>query len=157
MKPNQEKKTLLKRLLPSGQPKLKVAFVHENAAGTSEWTYSHELGRFHLEQTFPSEVNTICYENGTKENAELLIERAIDFGCNLIFTTSPVFAQASVKAAIANPQIRILNCSLNTSHRYIRTYYPRMHEAKFLMGGIAGAMTEDGGLAYVADGYDCTE
>ncbi len=154
MKPNQEKKPLLKCLLPSGQPKLKAAFIYENTVGTSEWTYAHELGRFHLEQTFPNEVSTIFYENGTKENAESLIEKAIASDCNLIFTTAPEFAKASVKAAIANPQIRILNCSLNTSHRYIRTYYPRMHEAKFLMGAIAGAMAEDGRLAYVADSFD---
>ncbi|MCC8017023.1 MAG: BMP family ABC transporter substrate-binding protein, partial [Lachnospiraceae bacterium] len=66
-------------------------------------------------------------------------------------TTTPVFAAASVKAAIANPEVRILNCSLNTSHRYIRTYYARMHEAKFLMGAIAGAMAENNRLAYIAD------
>lgn len=72
-------------------------------------------------------------------------------GCNLIFTTTPIFAQASVKAAIAHTQVRILNCSLNTSHRYIRTYYARMHEAKFLMGAIAGAMAENDKLAYIAD------
>ncbi len=72
-------------------------------------------------------------------------------GCNIIFTTTPSFVQASVKAAIANPAIRILNCSLNTSHRYIRTYYARMHEAKFLMGAIAGAMAENDRLAYIGD------
>lgn len=82
---------------------------------------------------------------------EELINDAIDKGCNLIFTTSPPFVQASVKAAIANPRIRILNCSLNTSHRYIRTYYSRMHEAKFLMGAIAGAMADNNRMTYIAD------
>lgn len=93
----------------------------------------------------------MCYENGTEENVGSLIEKAIDSGCKLIFTTTPPFVQASVKAAIANPEVRILNCSLNTSHRYIRTYYSRMHEAKFLMGAIAGAMAENSRLTYIAD------
>ena len=82
---------------------------------------------------------------------EDVLEEAVEEGCNLIFTTTPAFAQASVKAAIAHPKIRILNCSLNTSHRYIRTYYSRMHEAKFLMGAIAGAMARNDKLAYIAD------
>ena len=82
----------------------------------------------------------MCYENIVPELAEKAIADAIAKGCNMIFTTTPAFVQASVQAAIANPDIRILNCSLNTSHRYIRTYYARMHEAKFLMGAIAGAM-----------------
>lgn len=151
MKPSQEKKPLLSRLLPASSHKLKVAFIYEKTPGTSAWTYAHELGRNYLEQTFPDEIHSVTYENGTQENAESLIEKAIEEGCNLIFTTTPSFVQASVKAAITNPEVRILNCSLNTSHRYIRTYYSRMHEAKFLMGAIAGAMADNNRLAYVAD------
>lgn len=151
MKPSQEKKPLLSMLLPISAPKLKIAFIYEKTAGTSAWTYAHELGRQYLEQTFPDEVSTLFYENGTLENIDSLIDAAIAEGCNLIFTTTPPFAQASVKAAIANPNVRILNCSLNTSHRYIRTYYSRMHEAKFLMGAIAGAMADDNKVTYIAD------
>lgn len=151
MNPSQEKKPLLSKLLPKSAPNLKAAFIYEKTPGNSAWTYAHELGRLYLEQTFPDELSTICYENGTQENVDSLIEAAIADGCNLIFTTTPAFVQASVKAAIANPEIRILNCSLNTAHRYIRTYYSRMHEAKFLMGAIAGAMAANDRLTYIAD------
>lgn len=152
MAPNQKKKkNPLSSILFSGSRKLKIAFINEKKLETSGWTYAHELGRLYLEQTFPEEVHTICYENATQENVEELIADAINAGCNIIFTTTPAFVQASVKAAIANPEVRILNCSLNTSHRYIRTYYSRMHEAKFLMGAIAGAMTENNRMTYIAD------
>ena len=151
MEPNEEKKPLLSILLPLSMPKLKIAFIYEKTPGTSAWAYAHELGRLHLEQAFSDEVQTVSYENATLENIEALLAEAIDSGCNLIFTTTPSFVQASVKAAIANPEIRILNCSLNISHRYIRTYYSRMHEAKFLMGAIAGAMAENNLLTYIAD------
>lgn len=153
MDPNTEKKPLLSRLIPLalGEPKLNIAFIYEKTPRSSAWTYAHELGRMHLEQTFPDEVVTRSYENITADTVENCIYKAIYEGCNIIFTTTPTFAQASVKAAIANPDVRILNCSLNTSHRYIRTYYTRMHEAKFLMGAIAGAMAENDRLSYVAD------
>ena len=151
MDPNKEKKPLLNRLLPISSPKLKIAFLYAKTPGTSAWSYTHELGRMHLEQTFPEEVTTVCYENLTREIVDKAIEDAIRKGCNLIFTTAPEFVQASVQAAIAHPDIRILNCSLNTSHRYIRTYYSRMYEAKFLMGAVAGAMAENGQIAYIAD------
>lgn len=151
MDPNKEKKSLLNLLLPFGMSRLKVAFIYEKTPGSSAWTYAHELGRLHLEQTFPEEVNTVYYENVTLDNVEERIDEAIADGCNIIFTTTPSFVQASVKAAIANPDVRILNCSVNTSHRYIRTYYARMHEAKFLMGAIAGAMADHNRLAYIAD------
>lgn len=151
MDPSTEKKTLLGRILPTGPSKLKIAFIYEKTAASSAWTYSHELGRLHLEQTFPDEISTIYYDSVTKETIEEYLEKAIGEGCNLIFTTTPTFAPASVKAAIAHPNVRILNCSLNTSHRYIRTYYTRMHEAKFLMGAIAGALAENNRLTYIAD------
>ncbi|MGN1166201.1 MAG: BMP family ABC transporter substrate-binding protein [Lachnospiraceae bacterium] len=151
MDPTTKEKPLSFKLRLTGAPKLKAAFVYEKTPMTSAWAYAHELGRLHLEQRFPEEIVTACYENVTLDTIEDTLEEAISQGCNLIFTTTPVFAQASVKAAIAHPDIRILNCSLNTSHRYIRTYYARMHEAKFLMGAIAGAMARNDKLAYIAD------
>lgn len=152
MDPGSDRKSLLKSLLPlHSTSKLKAAFLYERTATSSAWTYSHELGRLHLEQTFPNEITTIYYDNLTEENIEEYIEKAVEEGCNIIFTTTPVFANASVKAAIAHPNVRILNCSLNKSHRYIRTYYTRMYEAKFLMGAIAGAMADNDRLFYIAD------
>jgi len=151
MEPAQEKKPLLGRILPLSSPKPKIAFLYEKTPGASAWTYAHELGRQHIEQTFSEEVSTICYENITADTAEETIEKAIADGCNVIFTTTPAFVMASVKAAIAHPDVRILNCSLNTNHRYIRTYYSRMYEAKFLMGAVAGAMADNNRLGYIAD------
>ncbi len=154
MDPTTEKAPILTKLFSIASlstQKQKIAFLYEKTPGTSSWTYTHELGRLHLEEAFSDEVSTMYYENVTPENAEEKIEDAISKGCNLVFTTTPTFVQASVKSAIAHPDVRILNCSLNTTHRYIRTYYSRMHEAKFLMGAIAGAMAENDRLMYVAD------
>lgn len=151
MDPTKEKKPLLSRILPTSVSRLKVAFIYAKTPASSAWIYAHELGRLYLEQAFPDEITTFYYDNATQENIDNYIEAAINCGSNIIFTTSPSFAQASVKAAIENPEVRILNCSLNTSHRYIRTYYARMHEAKFLMGALAGALTTNDKLAYVGD------
>ena len=145
------KKSIFARLLPVSVPKQHVAFIHEKTAKTSGWTYAHELGRMHLEQAFADQVSTSCYDNATEANAEELLEQAIADGNNLIFTTSPPLLKASLKAAIEHPEVKILNCSLNTSHKHIRTYYARMYEAKFLMGAIAGALSENGKIGYLAD------
>lgn len=153
MEPTNKEQPILSKILPINMniTKLKVAFLYPKKPSTSAWIYAHELGRLHLEEKFSKELMTVSYEDVTMENIDLVLEQAIENGCNLIFTTTPSFAQASVKAAIAHPKVRILNCSLNTSHRYIRTYYARMHEAKFLMGAIAGAMAENNKLGYLAD------
>ncbi len=154
MEPSDEKaprKSLLVRTLVPNLTHLNVAFLHERTANTSDWTYAHELGRMHLEDAFGDQVHTCCYDNVTPENADEALAKAIADGNELIFTTSPPLLNASLKAAIDHPDIKILNCSLNTSYRRIRTYYARMYEAKFLMGAIAGAMSESGRLGYLAD------
>lgn len=151
MDPSEEKTNLLKLLLPGSKSSLRVAFIHEKSSETSAWTYAHELGRMHLEDTFGSQIETCSYENATLDNIEDYIEDAIAKGSDIIFTTSPPLLLASVKAAIEHPDIKILNCSLNASHQYIRTYYARMYEAKFLMGAIAASMSESNDLGYIAD------
>ena len=155
MTPTEDKPSLFEKWLPLGGNKepshLKVGFIYAKTPHSSAWTYSHELGRRHLEQTFPNEVTTVSYENITEKNIASAMEEAIHAGCNIIFTTTPTFAQESLRAAITHPEVRILNCSLNTTHRYIRTYYTRMHEAKFLMGAIAGEMAENDKIVYIAD------
>lgn len=155
MKPaeTEKKMPLLKRLLPGSTPMQKIAFIHETDPQKSGWTYAHDLGRMHLNQTFAEEVSTsvYCLESQDVKEQEEVIERAVNDGNNLIFTTSPVLAHETIKAAVENPDVKFLNCSLLASHGFIRTYSARMYEAKFLMGAIAGALSEDGRLGFLAD------
>ncbi len=133
-----------------GKKTIKAAFVYAKTPAASSWTYNHELGRWHVDNMFES-LETVAYENTDETNIDSVLEEAIAEGCDVIFTTSPVFAEASVKAAIAHPEVKILNCSLNTSHQYIRHYYARLHEAKFVLGAVAGAMAHNNRISYVAD------
>lgn len=146
-----KKASVLSKLLPTNNRTLKAAFIYEKTSASSSWTYSHELGRLHIEEAFPEEVSTTFYDNVNAFNIDETIEDAIDDDCDVIFTTSPTFSQASLKAAIAHPKTTILNCSLHDPHSSMRTYYSRMHEAKFIMGAVAGAMTENNVIGYIAD------
>ncbi len=138
-------------LLTPVTPKLKVAFIHEKTISSSGWTYTHELGRQHINEIFKEHITTSSYEDASEENADTIITKAIADGNNVIFTTSPPLLKASLTAAVENPKVKILNCSLNTSHHYVRTYYARMYEAKFLMGAIAGTMADNNKIGYIAD------
>lgn len=155
MKPSQEpKKNILSYLLPkpgSGSKRLKVGFIYENTPQDSEWCYAHELGRRYIDDTFGKQIETISITNVKPEVDDTnAIEMMITNKADLIFVTSPSMIMASLKAAIAHPEVKILNCSLNSSHTYIRTYYARMYEAKFLTGVIAGAMSDRDKIGYVA-------
>ena len=152
--PAEEKeKGLLAKVLPRPDAKkpMKVAFIHDKTPETSGWTYGHELGRRHLERVFHEELETAAYCNAMEGDPLAVIEGAIGDGNTVIFTTSPQLLPASLRAAVEHPEVTILNCSLNKSHRYIRTYYARMYEAKFVAGAIAGAMAGSHDVGYICD------
>lgn len=132
--------------------KKKVAFVYDKNPSTSDWIYGHELGRLHLDETMGDLIETKSFITpDTAEQAETVLEKICKDGYDIIFTVTPKLIKASLKMAVAYPDIKILNCALNSSHSIVRTYYTRMYEAKFLTGMIAGAMCEDGKIGYIAD------
>ncbi len=131
---------------------LQPGFIYTKTTETSGWTYSHELGRQHLNEIYKGRMTTKVYDNvDTDDQVEEAIERAIADGCNLIFTTAPQMAKQSARLAVLHPQVKIYNCSVNLSYSAICTYYVRMYEAKFLVGAIAAAMSKTGKLGYIAD------
>ena len=150
----EEKKggALLSKVLPKAAPKpMKVAFVHDKTPELSGWTYGHELGRRHLELAYGDGIETTAYFHALEKDPLAVIEQAISEGGSVIFTTSPRLLPASLRAAVDHPDVTILNCSLGTSHRYIRTYYARMYEVKFICGAIAGALAGGNDVGYVCD------
>ena len=151
--PEEKKKPgLLSMVLPSGSPKeLKVAFLNDKSPETSGWTLSHELGRLHVQRVFRGQIVTTAYHNAMSGNVEDVIEQAIRDGNTVLFTTSSRMLPGSLRMAVEHPEVIIQNCSLNKSHRYIRTYYVRLYEVKFIIGAIAGSLSRDGQLGYICN------
>lgn len=146
-----ERKNLLSHFLPSSTKKFTVAFLYPKSPEISDWIYAHELGRNYLEETFSDKMKTICVSDVNDENIEQVLTDVIEQGAEIIFGVAPQMMKQSLKAAVDHPGVKILNCSLNTPHKYIRTYYARMYEAKFLSGMVAGAMADNDKIAYIAD------
>ena len=150
--PSEEKKqSVLSKVLPISRPaKLKAAFIYDIAPEKSGWVSDHEMGRKHAQTVLGDKVDTSAYLCEKRSVAETL-EKAIADGNTLIFTISPRMLDDSLRAAVKYPDIIVMNCSLNTSHRYVRTYYTRMYEVKFILGVLAGSLTQSGRLGYVCD------
>lgn len=149
-------KSILGQILTSSSSAnkpIKVAFVYDRDPMTSDFLYTHELGRNHLKEVFGDKISTLKVTTAkTEDDAVAAIDELVTKEkCEVIFTTTSQLVDASLKCAVKYPNVKILNCSLNTSHRYIRTYYARLYESKFLSGMIAGALTESNKLGYLAD------
>ena len=106
-----KKNSLLDRILPgirSEPSHLKVAFVNERTPETSTWTSQHEFGRTQLDQVFAGKVETVAYHGAEPgKNADELVEKAIQDGADMVFTTSPKLVGASLRAALRHPDVRI--------------------------------------------------
>ena len=124
--------------------------MHDKTPEESGWTYGHELGKLHVEKVFEGRIIAESYYSAMNAPEET-IENAIKAGNDVVFTTSPQLLKASLAVAVKYPNKMILNCSLNKSHRYISTYYARMYEAKFIIGAIAGILTENDKVGYLCD------
>lgn len=144
-------KSILTRILGSRPAMVKAAFIHEKTSETSGWTYGHEQGRKKLEKALPGRVETCSYDGVMLDEAQSVIEKALREGADVVFTTTPKFLKATLRAALEHPLSKFLNCSLYTPYPTIRTYYGRMYETKFLSGVIAGALTGAGRIGYMAD------
>ena len=104
-----------------------------------------------MQRVLEGELETTPYFDALARQPDAVIEQAISEGHSVIFTTSPRLLSASLRAAVEHPEIMIFNCSLNTSHRYIRTYYARMYEVKFIIGAMAGVLAGTDPVGYLAD------
>lgn len=149
--PTEKQHSLLQSVLHRPPQKLRCAFLFNRSPEVSGWTYWHELGRKALEVTFGSRVETTARENVSQEEAEGAIDALVREGYDIIFATSPVFLEACIRQSVAHPQAKILNCSLLASYHNVRSYYLRIYEAKYILGAIAGAMTENDRIGYIAD------
>ena len=149
--PEQKAKPSLIAKVLTAPTMLKVAFLYDGNPDTSGWVHDHEVGRLLVQEVYQDKIETIVYNNAMDGDPKDVIDQAVKEGCKVIFTTSPRFLKASLRAAVDYPDVVILNCSLNTSHRYLRSYYIRSYEAKFILGALAGSLTESGKLGYVCD------
>ena len=149
--PEEKRQGLLTKVLSAAERPLRIAFVHDAAPETSSWTRGHERGRSFVQQRLAGQIETAAYFDALADDPLPVIERAVADGSGVIFTTSPRLLPAALRAAVEHPEVTVFNCSLNQSHRYIRTYYARMYEAKFVIGAIAGALAGSDDVGYLCD------
>lgn len=135
----------------SRQKPLHAVFLYAKDPENDRWTYGHELGRNYVETHFRGLVKTSRFDNCESDEAlEQAFARANEEKADLVFTTAASQIEGSFKAGITYPSLRVLNCSVNVAHSSVRTYYGRMHEAKFLMGALAASLAENHRIGYRA-------
>ncbi len=141
------RESILNLLLPTT---LRVAFIYQLDPDISSWAKGHREGADHLQRVLSDRIVVQHYYHAdTPEEAEQLMEQAVQEGANVVFATTPKLSRPTLKMAVKYPRVRFLNCSVDAPYSSVRTYYSRVFEGKFITGAIAGAMANNDRIGYV--------
>ena len=130
---------------------LRVAFAFDDDPKTNFFTRWHTLGIDRVEKKYRGKltverlfhVNT--FPGGVYEALETLVEKKPD----VLFTTSPDMSDASLRVALENPDMIVLNCDRPREGKNLNTYFSKMFDLTFLCGVLAGAMSRSGVVGYM--------
>jgi simple sugar transport system substrate-binding protein len=130
---------------------LKVGFVYVGPVGDFGWSHQHDQGRQAVEAEFGDAVETAFFESVTDPaEAERVIGGLAADGYDLIFATSFAHMNATLTAARAYPDVVFENATGQTRLDNVATYAGRFYEGRYVIGIIAGLMTETNTVGYVA-------
>ena len=129
---------------------LKVGFVYIGPVGDGGWTYSHDLGRQHIESVFGGKIKT-SYVESVKEgaDAERVFRDLVDQGNKLIFGCTFGYMESILRVAADNPDIYFEHCTGYQTASNVRVYDHKLHEAAYQAGVTAAYLTKTKTLGFV--------
>lgn len=135
----------------AGEDPLKVGFVYVGPPGDHGWTYQHDQARLALEAALGDKVETTFVENVAEgPDAERVIRQLAAAGNGLIFTTSFGFMNPTLNVAKRFPDVIFEHATGYKRSDNVSTYSARFYEGRYVLGQIAGKMSETGIVGYVA-------
>ncbi|MCL3881053.1 BMP family ABC transporter substrate-binding protein [Marivita sp. GX14005] len=129
----------------------KACFVYVGPIGDGGWTYQHHEGAMAVKEEFGDKVE-IAYQESVPEgaDAERVITQMALSGCDIIFTTSFGFMDATNNVAAKFPDIKFEHATgYKRDHPNVSTYDARFYEGRAVLGHIAGKMTKTNKIGYI--------
>ncbi|PZR00728.1 MAG: BMP family ABC transporter substrate-binding protein [Cereibacter sphaeroides] len=134
------------------QDKVKACWVYVGPIGDGGWTYQHDQGRLAVIEKFGDKVDASTYQESVPEGADaerVLTQMALS-GCNIIFTTSFGYMDATNNVAAKFPDVKFEHATgYKRDHPNVSTYDARFYEGRAVMGTIAGKMTKSNKIGYI--------
>lgn len=128
---------------------IKVGFVYIGKINDEGYTQAHDKGRLALEEMG---IQTAYIEEvpETVADCSSAIQSLIDKGCNVVYTTSFGFMDATVEMAAKYPDVKFAHCSGYKTADNLSTYFGKVYQARYLSGIAAGMKTAVNKIGYVA-------
>ena len=134
-----------------GMEHVKAGFVYVGPIGDGGWTFQHHQGAMALQEKFGDKVE-IQYQESVPEGADaerVLTQMALG-GCNIIFTTSFGYMDATNAVAAKFPDVKFEHATgFKRDSANVSTYNARFYEGRAVEGVIAGRMTKSNKIGYI--------
>ncbi len=134
----------------SAQESLKAGFIYVGPVGDYGWSHAHDQGRKFAEKQIDG-LETVYVESVSEADCPRIIDRLVQQEkCDVIFTTSFGFMDATAKAAEKYPDTLFMHCSGFKRSDNLGTYFGDLYQMYYLNGIMAGALTKSNKAGYVA-------
>jgi simple sugar transport system substrate-binding protein len=134
------------------QDKTKACFVYVGPIGDGGWTFQHHQGALAVQEAHGDKVE-IAWQESVPEGADaerVLTQMALG-GCDIIFTTSFGYMDATNAVAAKFPNVKFEHATgYKRDHANVSTYNARFYEGRAVQGHIAGKMTKSNKIGYIA-------
>ncbi len=129
---------------------LKACFVYVGPHNDGGWSEGHDTGRKLVDEMLGDLVETSYIENVPEgPDAERAIERQARSGCGIIFTTSFGFMDPTLKVAEDFPDVKFEHATGYKTAPNVTSYNARFYEGRYIIGQIAGRMSDAGVAGYI--------
>ena len=136
------------------QDKTKACFIYVGPIGDFGWSYQHHQGALEMQKNLGGEDKVeIAYLESVPEgaDAERAIERFARSGCNIIFTTSFGYMDATNVVAAKFPDVKFEHATgFKRETPNVSTYNSKFHEGRYVQGVIAAKLSKTGTAGYIA-------
>ncbi|MCK4692949.1 MAG: BMP family ABC transporter substrate-binding protein, partial [Anaerolineales bacterium] len=130
-------------------PTMKACYIYVGPIGDYGWTHAHNVGRLYVESQFDW-LETAYAESVPEADADRFLDRFVmEEGCDVIFTTSFGFMDATITAAEKYPDTLFFHCSGFMRAPNLGNYMADFYQLYYLNGLMAGALSKTGKIGYV--------
>jgi len=133
----------------NGPKTIKAGFIYVGPIGDYGWSHAHEEGRKYVMEKFDW-LESIYVESVAEADTPRVIDRLInEEKCDVVFTTSFGFMDATIEAGEKYPDKIFMHCSGFKQSPNVGTYFTDLYQMYYLNGLMAGALSTTNTIGYV--------
>ena len=135
--------------------KIGVLYISDPTKERSGYSYTHDIGIQEMQRNLGLSdeqiVRKVNVSDSDKAQTMAAIEECIAQGCNIIFTTSFGYMDATAEEAKMHPNVNFFHgTGFKSNNKNFNNYFGRIYQPRYLSGLVAGLKTKTGRIGYVA-------